>query len=314
LFQLQYSHLRFQIQFLEETTLPEYKSSILRGGLGAKLKQTTCVVRHQNCDICKFQQQCTYYRFFENNETPQQVQQKHIRNRPHSYILRPPVSKQQEFKVGDQLQFELILLGTGTDFIAQCVLAFQKFGDSGIGIRSQRGKFSVSLVEQKNSGQQWEPLFTQEANNFVVEPALQTISLSSEEQPIQELDCFFLTPVRLKSGGKYQHQFSFKPFWISLLKRISSLGYTFSDWDETEEFKALFRNDFNMQVESNLTWQEWPRYSSRQQASMKLGGLVGHLKIQGDLEKIYPWLKLGELLHVGKNTTFGLGQYRLLNG
>ena len=36
------------------------------------------------------------------------------------------------------------------------------------------------------------------------------------------------------------------------------------------------------------------------------------LELSGDLGSIYPHIKLGEWLHIGKNTPFGLGQYQIL--
>ena len=47
---------------------------------------------------------------------------------------------------------------------------------------------------------------------------------------------------------------------------------------------------------------------------MALGGVVGqwHLHTNADtLEQLWPWLWLGQWLHVGKNASFGLGGYRL---
>ena len=66
--------------------------------------------------------------------------------------------------------------------------------------------------------------------------------------------------------------------------------------------------------ERQLRWFDWTRYSSRQQQEMALGGVVGqwHLHTNADtLEQLWPWLWLGQWLHVGKNASFGLGGYRL---
>jgi CRISPR/Cas system endoribonuclease Cas6 (RAMP superfamily) len=41
------------------------------------------------------------------------------------------------------------------------------------------------------------------------------------------------------------------------------------------------------------------------------GGFVGDATFEGDLAEFLPALRLGELVHVGKGTTFGLGKYRL---
>lgn len=54
-------------------------------------------------------------------------------------------------------------------------------------------------------------------------------------------------------------------------------------------------------------------YSSRQQRRMKLGGMAGTACYEapdsgGGVAPFWPWLKVGELVHLGKNTAFGLGK------
>jgi len=46
---------------------------------------------------------------------------------------------------------------------------------------------------------------------------------------------------------------------------------------------------------------------------MKLGGSLGTIRFEGELYKFMPYIKAGEVLHVGKGTTFGLGQYRIVS-
>ena len=53
------------------------------------------------------------------------------------------------------------------------------------------------------------------------------------------------------------------------------------------------------------------RYSARQDAKLKMGGVVGEAVYEGDLEPFAPLLSLGEVLHVGKGTGLGLGRYRI---
>jgi CRISPR/Cas system endoribonuclease Cas6 (RAMP superfamily) len=45
---------------------------------------------------------------------------------------------------------------------------------------------------------------------------------------------------------------------------------------------------------------------------MKLGGIIGEVVYEGDLTNFVPLLKIGELTHIGKNTTFGLGKYEVI--
>jgi CRISPR-associated endoribonuclease Cas6 len=64
--------------------------------------------------------------------------------------------------------------------------------------------------------------------------------------------------------------------------------------------------------EAHLHWRDWTRYSSRQQQEMSLGGVVGTWNLYNLPPALWPALWLGQWLYAGKNTTFGLGQYRLL--
>ena len=45
---------------------------------------------------------------------------------------------------------------------------------------------------------------------------------------------------------------------------------------------------------------------------MSLGGVTGTVSYEGDISDFMLLLKLGEYVHVGKGTSFGLGKYEIL--
>jgi len=76
------------------------------------------------------------------------------------------------------------------------------------------------------------------------------------------------------------------------------------------DFKGIIDQARGVQVKKkNLRWFDWERYSARQDTRMNLGGFLGKVTFEGDLEPFMPLIKAGEVVHVGKGTSFGLGKY-----
>jgi CRISPR/Cas system endoribonuclease Cas6 (RAMP superfamily) len=61
---------------------------------------------------------------------------------------------------------------------------------------------------------------------------------------------------------------------------------------------------------NKLRWYDWERHSTLK-GKMKFGGLIGSITYEGKFDKFLLLLKLGKFIHIGKNTTFGLGKYKI---
>jgi CRISPR/Cas system endoribonuclease Cas6 (RAMP superfamily) len=57
-----------------------------------------------------------------------------------------------------------------------------------------------------------------------------------------------------------------------------------------------------------LRWFDWERYSNRQNTRMFMGGMIGSITYEGDLGKYLPLLDFASKVHIGKQTTFGMGK------
>jgi hypothetical protein len=122
----------------------------------------------------------------------------------------------------------------------------------------------------------------------------------------------FLTPTRLKFDGKLSPKLEFHILIRNLLRRISLLSYFHCGEELVLDFKGLIESSKNIKVKKeNLSWFDWERYSNRQETKMKMGGFIGSITFEGDLESFLPFLTLGEYIHVGKGTSFGLGKYKV---
>jgi CRISPR-associated endoribonuclease Cas6 len=124
----------------------------------------------------------------------------------------------------------------------------------------------------------------------------------------------FLTPTRLKFNGHLSSTLEFHILIRNLLRRISLLSYFHCGKELELDFKGMIERAQAVKVkESNLTWVDWERYSNRQEEKMKMGGFTGSAAFAGDVEEFSQLLMIGEQIHVGKGTSFGLGKYRLKN-
>ena len=140
--------------------------------------------------------------------------------------------------------------------------------------------------------------------------------LLRRDAPALNSDCLklhFVTPTRLKFEGTLSPKLEFHILIRNLLRRISLLSYFHCGEELTLDFKGLIESSKGIEVEKeDLTWFDWERYSNRQETRMKLGGFAGEVTFRGGFDAFMPFLLLGQYIHVGKGTSFGLGKYRIL--
>lgn len=55
------------------------------------------------------------------------------------------------------------------------------------------------------------------------------------------------------------------------------------------------------------------RYSNRQKKHIKLSGFIGDVLFENVPSEFLWIIKLGEVIHIGKNTTFGNGKYKIVS-
>ena len=123
----------------------------------------------------------------------------------------------------------------------------------------------------------------------------------------------FITPTRIKFGGKYTDNVEFSIIFRNLLRRISLLSYFHCNEELDLDYKGMIKKAEEVRtLEKDVRWIDIERYSTRQGRRMKIGGFVGEAFYEGELSPFLPFLRLGEFVHLGKGTSFGLGKYRIV--
>jgi CRISPR-associated endoribonuclease Cas6 len=127
-------------------------------------------------------------------------------------------------------------------------------------------------------------------------------------QELTQISLVFLTPTRVKHNGVYCNGQSITAETLlnALRRKVDLYNTHYLHLDIASPPRPS-----HIQLKGELKVTPWSRYSSRQKQGIQLDGLLGKVTLEGDLQ---PWanlLALGEYTHIGKNTSFGLGQFQL---
>ncbi|MDA8241177.1 MAG: CRISPR system precrRNA processing endoribonuclease RAMP protein Cas6 [Nitrospiraceae bacterium] len=259
---------------------------------------------------------------------------------PHPFIIEPPLDCRQAFKRGDEITFGLTLVGRAIDYLPYFIYAFDELGKLGIG--KGRGKYELKYVgarcDAPGAGRAAQPLAARSVIpakagiqevidcETIYDSGTKTVTSSSPNSielgfdtstppatTLKQLSMTFLTPTRINYRGSLTLDLEFHILIRNLLRRISLLSYFHCGEDPADvDFKGLIHLAEGVEVkERNLQWYDWERYSARQDTRMKMGGFTGSVTFSGNIGPFLSLLKAGEVLHVGKGTSFGLGKYIL---
>jgi hypothetical protein len=302
-----YLRLRVAMRAEAEAALPEYHGSMLRGAFGHALRRTVCTMGPaQPCGSCQLRRACVYTRIFETfveDEPPPFLRGVDQAVRP--YVFEPRGGGER-LPPGGSLGFDLLLFGQAIELQAYAVLALERMARGGLG--AGRARFELVRIEALDPAGAPRALFAEGAatRGAPVAPSVPA------DSPLPEgaVTLRFVTPLRIKVRHQLTDRPRFRDLAFHMLRRALEMAHwhvpgAAVDW----EFYPLLQKCEEVRVASaDLRWLDWERWSQRQNAAMKLGGLVGTLTLEGDVAPFTPLLRAAEVLHAGKGATFGLGK------
>lgn len=298
---------RFEFEVTTQIRLPEYAGSALRGAFGHALRQISCVTRAKTCAGCILVSKCPYTGIFEPQKP--EISSISLSTPPVPYIIEPPEWGERHYAPGELLAFHFTLVGRAADHLPLCITAWRRALTRGIG----RGDGTAELTEVAHESSSTRTTVYSPGGDVSEHHCL--LTLPDESAP-QTLTLEFLTPLRLQENGYAlpPARLTPRPLLTALVRRASLLAehYHGKMLMPQSRFAELAQEASAIEGNTQLRWRDWTRCSSRQQKSMKLGGCIGLWSLSGNLAPFWDFLRLGERLHVGKEASFGLGQYRIL--
>lgn len=300
--QVRYVKLHFELRMTEDTQLPMNKVSAIRGGIGEMLLRANCI-RDRQCGSCDFESECIVRRtlYSKFDERPDFV----TSGDSVGYVLECE-DYEKNYYEGDLLEFRLILFGKTIVYFNQFLQAIYQLGMTGIGraharyeiasVRNSVGKDILRGLE----------VFMEQYQVLTLWDYVRYRQNSFADQMLPDR-IRFRTPLTLKHQGKIQGTFSPETMLPALCRRIYMLDCFEGLGCEMLKWEGIYPK---MLTESS-EWITVYRYSSTQDQKMPLRGIKGEMQLEEIPEELLPLLLAGEITHIGKNTSFGFGRYRL---
>ena len=299
-----------------ELILPEYKGSTIRGIFGHAFKRVACIKSSsENCSDCSLKERCPYNYVF-NTPVPADAEiMRKYNYAPHPYILCPPLESTQSYPPGAKIHYSITIIGDALNFLPYFVLSFEVMGKLGLG--KNKGKYQLKSISALSKKETWQEIYNsanqQLMNNY---PIFQINDLEIAK-PVELLTVRFLTPVRIKYEGKIvgdkasdSKRLEFHILMRNLLRRIGLLSYFHCGEELNIDYRHMIDEAQSIKItEEKLEWYDWGRYSQRQEQGIGMGGLIGEISYEGKIKDFLPFIRIGEFVHVGKSTAFGMGRY-----
>jgi hypothetical protein len=278
---------------------------------GRALRNIVCALRRNRCADCLLAGQCVYARFFEvDRDVPGAP------TPPHPFVIEPPSLTGTHYPAGTPLSYHLLLFGEVNAAFPYFLYAFERMGEIGIGRRidGKRGTYALERVEQ-NGAVVYTPKTRRLQNTGppeILPPP--PVTTGDESNGPRTLTVTFETPFRVKHENRLFDNTAL-PFPVLIraaLRRVVILYTHYSDTPPDYPFQTIIQNAESIEiVQHTIKWQANRGYSARQKRELSMGGLTGAITYAGNIAPYLPLLRFCERVHIGKQTTYGLGKIRI---
>lgn len=320
---LYFASFQFTAEVTEDIFLSEFKGAAFRGGFGKSFRRLVCInPKESDCNRCIVNKNCSYHKIFNSCISQETSRQLNIATTaPRPFIIEPPTTNQKKYIKEEQFAFNLVLVGWAVEYLPYFIIVFERLGEIfGIGKRAEesRGKFFIASVRCNGRA-----IYTNRAKYLSTNFTPQTVADLPELKSTKKIRINFLTPTRLEINHERQmlnKEDDFVTFIIRLYNRLFSLQEIYCSSKIPQQYSHKDLETLARKIKllySDLRWQDLERYTvinkeENKKDIMKYGGFIGEAAFEGDLEPFLNIISLGEVLHVGKYYTFGLGKYEIL--
>jgi hypothetical protein len=292
-------------------SLPPFAVSTLRGGFGHAFRKVACALHRADCTACPIIHECVYSYVFETPRPPDAALMRLYPTVPHPFVLAMrPVPR--VVPAGYPLEVTVTLIGRAIRHLNYFIYTFEELGRLGLG--RDRVRFNLSDVSVTAADGTVESAYDPRTGDLRPPHSNLSLDITADMASVRpgRVTIEFVTPARLKTQGRLDGGLPFHVLIRNLMRRLRALA-AFHDDSPTFEYPAreLIAIAETVADAGTLRMVPLERFSTRQQRRVSMDGFAGTKTYEGNLGPFLNLLRAGEVVHVGKGTAFGQGQYRI---
>ncbi len=303
-----YSTLTFCLRFHKPVKLPEQKVSALRGGLGEMLLRQHCVA-DRKCEACKFQESCIVWNVFY---TPMRLKPDYMTGKESLGYLIECDNEETDMDENHGFAFRLKLFGRNIPLFSQYLNAFRQLGKVGLGKEHARFEIAAIVLEDDEmlmdeTGIYMDRFRIRTVGDYV-DSRLQEIKAQADAEEKAETGyvLHFMRPLALRKDRVDLRHFDADAIWRAVHRKIQMMSYFSESPIEPEKPSA-----WPQILEARMEKSSVKRYSNTHKHGMELKGIRGAVLMESMNEESLSELLAGELFHIGRNSSFDFGRYKV---
>ena len=301
LFDIRYVKLHFTLTAQESSSWSVNKVSALRGGMGEMLLRMHCV-RDRKCNKCDFNPECLVRQMMYSQ---MKIQPSFMSEGDSVGYVIECDNYNNYLEEGDEVEFNLLLFGRNIAFFSLYLQAFQYLGMMGIG--KEKARFTTSRITNSKGEMIFDGVRVHMSSLgilFIRDYVDYRCKKIEESARI-----VFHTPLTLKYQSEILKTFNMEAIMRSIERRI----YILNCFEGNDSGRCELMGHIPKLVCSSVKENSVQRYSSTQNKKMALRGIKGYADIAEIDSCASELLAAGELIHIGKNTSFGFGKYSVIS-
>ena len=261
--------------------------------------------KNMDCKACSAKEECCYFRIM--------VEDQHKDYLPYFISLHDEQEWTGKIAPRTVHRFQYCLIGEKARFADYVALGLRsKKWISLDGVDRQKVRFEFASIREKNHGL---PINLE----YMLDHYDRTYGIDLSE--IDHVTLEFLSPFACTYGNRTvtePERMNANIFLEVLHRRIKGLAESHCGFNghipKLDQWLLPGRDiETTWQRHSRFVHREvWKRLANGRLEKELIGGLDGKLSFKGNMTPFFPAIVLGEALHIGNDTTQGLGRYRIL--